>query len=112
LRDAVAAFYCERVAAVVDEDYFDFSPIIGVDCSGGIEDGYAMFQSQPASRTNLYFQSFRYIKAKSGGYQNTFTRSNHNILIHSGANIAPARPGRHTDWYVEAVRVWQAFYSY
>src|SRR5690606_4606722 len=57
--DAHAAFDNEVFAGRIQKDRFDFAAVIGVDCSGGIEDGYAVFRGKAGAGAYLRLKARR-----------------------------------------------------
>src|SRR5262245_50165945 len=55
LSDALTALNHHRLAAEVDCDQLNLTPVVGIDGSGTVNHSQSLFYSKPATRTNLGF---------------------------------------------------------
>ena len=58
LRDSFARVQQERGIRKIDQDNPDFSPVIGINGTGGIYNGDTVFGGKPAAGSNLGFVAF------------------------------------------------------
>src|SRR5688572_8911653 len=71
---------CDRLHPVVDQQDLYLTAVIGIDRSGAVEAGYAMFGRQAAPRTDLALISFRYLQGDAGRHKLEFARSERHWL--------------------------------
>lgn len=76
LRDAIAKLDSMRFLTQMYQNHLDFSTIIGIDSTGGIGDGDALFEGQATARTDLPFVPRGDLQNPTGGHQHPLTRVN------------------------------------
>jgi hypothetical protein len=86
----VSAIDSEWVCAQINEDYFDLTPVIGIDSAWSVEYGYSVTGGKTASGPHLYFVTLWNIEHESGWNQGPFAGLDSERNVESGRNITPA----------------------
>lgn len=87
LGDSVSSVDDKGLLSPVDQDDSDLSPVVLIDCSGGVHHSDAMFQRYPAAWPDLGFIAGWNRYGQPGRDQLNFTRIQGYGRIHRGSKI-------------------------
>jgi hypothetical protein len=91
LSNSIAAMNGISFGAQIDGCYFDFTTIVGVDGSGGIDQTDSVLDGQAASWANLGFEASGYRNRKAGGNQVNGAGFENQFIFNGGAEIHSGR---------------------
>jgi hypothetical protein len=80
LRYAIALFDDMGRLAVVDQEYLDFSPVIGVYGAWAVENGDALVECESGSWAHLGFVPLGYLEVQPGADNNVVTGEQVDVL--------------------------------
>ena len=94
LCDTLSIVDDERLLPVVDEDDFDFAPIIGIYGAGTVQYGDPVFPGQAAAWTHLCFEADGEFNEYARGNKGSLSREQGDLLLQMSPQIHSRSSGR------------------